>query len=53
VDPKRAVEEDLLRLKSLLEDQQTSMADEAIDLQEVAGSAKPTGRTKKTSSRKK
>ena len=53
VDPKQAVEEDLLRLKSLLEDQQTSMADEAIDLQEVAGSAKPTGRTKKTSSRKK
>jgi uncharacterized membrane protein len=52
VDPKRALEEDLLRLKSLLEDQQTSMADETIDLQEAAESAKPTGRTKKTSSRK-
>jgi hypothetical protein len=29
------------------------MADETIDLQEAAESAKPTGRTKKTSSRKK
>jgi len=53
VAPKRAVEEDLLRLKSLLEDQQTSTADETIGLQELTGSAKAIGRTKKTSSKKK
>lgn len=53
VDPKRAMDEDLLRLKSLLEDQQTSTADETIRLEEVAGSAKTTGRTKRTSSKRK
>lgn len=53
-DPKRALDEDLLRLKSLLEDQQASAGEETIHLQEeVSGSGKPTGRTKKTSTRKK
>ena len=53
-DPKRAVDEDLLRLKSLLEDQQASVGEETLRLQEeVSGSGKPTRRTKKTSSRKK
>jgi uncharacterized membrane protein len=54
VDPKRALDEDLLRLTSLLEDQQASVGEETIHLQEEAsGSGKPTGRTKKTSTRKK
>jgi uncharacterized membrane protein len=52
-DPKQAMDDDLLRLKSLLEDQQARVGDETIQLQDVTGSAKPTGRTKKTSSRKK
>jgi len=52
-NPKRAVDEDLLRLKSLLEDQQAGVGEESIRLQEGAGSGKRPGRTKKTSSRKK
>ncbi len=52
-DPKRAVDEDLLRLKSLLEEQQASVGEEPLRLQEEgSGSGKPTGRTKKTSTRK-
>ncbi len=53
VDPKRAMDEDLLRLKSLLEDQQTSTAEETIHLQDVVGSANPAGPKKQASSRKK
>jgi uncharacterized membrane protein len=53
VDPRRAMDEDLLRLKSLLEDQQTPTPDKTVHLQEVAGSAKPARRTKKTSSSRK
>ncbi|MFL5548079.1 MAG: SRPBCC family protein [Gemmatimonadales bacterium] len=52
-DPKRAMDEDLRRLKSLLEKQQASVGEETIHLQEVAGSAKAPGRTKKASPRKK
>ena len=52
-NPKRAVDEDLRRLKSLLEDQQAGVGEETIPLQEGAESGKPTGRAKKPSSRKK
>jgi uncharacterized membrane protein len=53
-DPKRAMGEDLLRLQRLLEDEQATVAEETIHLQEEeSGSGKATKRTKKSSSRKK
>jgi len=53
-DPKRAMDEDLLRLQHLLEDEPASVAEEKIHLQEEeSGSGKARRRTKKSSSRKK
>jgi uncharacterized membrane protein len=49
VDPKRAIDEDLVRLKSLLEDQKTSTPEGSVRLEEVA-SGKP-GRSRRGSSK--
>jgi uncharacterized membrane protein len=40
VDPKRALDEDLLRLKSLLEDEKTSTGEGSVRLEEIAAAGK-------------
>jgi uncharacterized membrane protein len=44
VDPKRAMEEDLVRLKSLLEDEETSTSEGPVRLEEVTGSGQSRAR---------
>jgi uncharacterized membrane protein len=53
VDPKRAMDEDLARFKSLLETEQITTPDKTVRLEEVAAGAKPARQRKATSSRKK
>jgi uncharacterized membrane protein len=43
-DPKRAMDEDLVRLKSLLEDEKTSTSEGSVRLEEVTGAGKPRAR---------
>ena len=51
-DPKRAMDDDLVRLKSLLENEKTSKAGEAVRLEEVVGKSK-SSRSRKGSPRSK
>jgi uncharacterized membrane protein len=51
-DPQRAMDDDLLRLKSLLENEKTSKAGETVRLEEVVGKSKA-GRSRKDANRNK
>jgi len=51
-DPKRAMDEDLVRLKSLLENEKTSKAGETVRLEEVVATSK-SGRSRKGTTRDK
>lgn len=51
-DPKRAIDDDLVRLKSLLEDEKTSKAGDTVRLEEVAAKPK-SGRSRKSIRRNK
>src|SRR5215208_4985333 len=53
VDPKRAMDDDLVRLKSLLEDEKTSTGEGSVRLEEVTGSGKSRARRGTTRSRNK
>ena len=52
VDPKRAMDEDLVRFKSLLEDGKTHANGEPVHLEEVTGSGAPAGEKKGPASRR-
>jgi uncharacterized membrane protein len=53
IDPKRAMDEDLVRLKSLLEDEKTSTSEGSVHLEEATGGGKSRTRPGQARSRKK